>query len=72
MVARFFEDSCNLDKISSGVNASEGKEFKNSTVPCGADAGHGPMRSTTTSFQGVPAISQSGIRHWPGPEGLAH
>ncbi len=27
MVARFFKDLCNLEKISSGVNAGEGEEF---------------------------------------------
>ncbi len=44
---------------------------KNSTVPCGVDAGHEPMRSTATSSQGVPAIPQLGSKPLPGPEGLA-
>ncbi len=44
---------------------------KNSTGPCGVDAGRGPIRSTSTSSQGAPAIFQSGSRPWLGPEGLA-
>ncbi len=45
-------------------------KVRNSTVPCGVDAGYGPMRSTATSSQGAPAILQVGNKPWPGPEGF--
>ncbi len=46
MVSRFFQDFCNVDKVSRGINTSESK---NSTIPCSVDAGHEPIKSTATS-----------------------
>ncbi len=43
-----------------------------SIIPCGVDTGHGPIRSAAVSFQWASAISQSGRKLWPGPEGLVH
>ncbi len=53
MVTSLIKDACNFNEIGGGVNAVRAK---NSTVPYGVDAGHGPMRLTATSSQGAPAI----------------
>ncbi len=69
MVTSLFKDAGNFNKVGGCINASESKEFHSTMW---SDTGHGPTRSTATSSQGAPAMSRSGNKPWPGPEGLAH